>query len=378
MLTDNGEEAVYPLALLPVSDQDMRTLLERLVKIESPSGDVEGITQVLETVAQELDGLGVLSMESTPSGPWLKVSRGQGGALILGHADTVWPRGTLQEMPWRDEGEWVFGPGSLDMKGGLVLAVAALKSLPESVPFCLLVTPDEEVGSAVSRTVIEEQAVKARVALVLESGMPGGAIKIGRAGVGDFTLNISGIQSHAGLEPERGASAIRELAHHVLWLDGLENKALGTTVNVGLVNGGTRRNVVPGQVQADIDVRVTTRPEMERIMNTLNTPPRFDSRCQIEYSGEFNRPPMEPTSESLGWVSQAAAIWETLTGEPLVGMRVGGASDGNFTASVVPTLDGLGPVGRGAHARHESVEWRFMAPRGELIRELILRAGRRR
>ncbi len=356
--------------------EEMRGWLESLVKQESPSGDAEGISRVMQFVADALSDVAVSRMQPTEAGPILEVSRGEGGALILGHADTVWPTGTLAEMPWRDEGDWVYGPGCLDMKGGLVLAMAAIRSLEPDVPFHFLVTPDEEVGSEQSRATIEARARKAPLVLVLESGMPGGAIKIGRAGVGDFHLSISGIESHAGLEPDKGASAIRELAHHALWLEGLEQKVLGTTLNVGVVSGGTRSNVVAGRAEAHIDVRVTTRSEMDRIQATLNAPPRFDARCRVSYHGGFNRPPMEPTAQSAEWIALASRVWEELTGSPLVGVRVGGASDGNFTAPITATLDGLGPVGQGAHARNEGVEWRWMAPRAQVIRELLAQAGR--
>jgi glutamate carboxypeptidase len=360
----------------PVSEA-MRQWLEAMVKIESPSGDVEGIGRVMEFLAGELHEVAESVIEHTASGPMLTVSRGSGGALLLGHADTVWPKGTLKAMPWRDEGDWVYGPGALDMKGGLALALQVLKTLPAAVPFTLLVTPDEEVGSQASRPTIEALAKRSSLVLVLESGMPGGAIKIGRAGVGDFRANIVGLESHAGLEPEKGSSAVRELAHQVLWLEGLENKVMGTTLNVGVVAGGTRSNVVAGSAQAHVDVRVTTRSEMERIVKTLKAPPRFDSRCRVEYEGSFNRPPMEPTSGSQSWVARAADVWQSLTGEPLDGVRVGGASDGNFTAELTPTLDGLGPIGKGAHARHEAVEWRYMEPRAALIHALVTMAEER-
>lgn len=359
----------------PQPSEVMRKWLEVLVKMESPSGDAKGIGRVMEFLAEELHEVAEVMIDATSAGPMLRVSRGRGGALILGHADTVWPKGTLKSMPWRDEGAWVYGPGALDMKGGLVLALGALKSLDADVPFTLLVTPDEEVGSRASRAAIEERAQMARVVLVLESGMGGGAIKVGRAGVGDFSIHVTGLESHAGLDPDKGASAIRELAHQVLWLDGLNNKVLGTTLNVGVVSGGTRSNVVPGSARAHVDVRVTIRSEMERIAATLKSPPRFDPRCHVDYQGEFNRPPMEPTQKSQEWVARAAEIWGSLTGESLGQVRVGGASDGNFTADLAPTLDGLGPVGKGAHARSEGVEWRFMEPRAELIRALVGLAG---
>lgn len=354
----------------------MRQWLKDLVTVESPSGDIEGITAVMERVAGALADVGEIRWQHTDAGPILDVRRGQGGALLLGHADTVWDHGALAEMPWRDEGDWVYGPGSLDMKGGLVLAMAAIQSLPESVPFRLLVTPDEEVGSAASLLTIQEAATLAPLVLVLESGMPGGAIKVGRAGVGDFHAEVIGIESHAGLDPERGASAVREMAHQILWLESLEQKILGTTVNVGTVQGGTRSNVVAGRVEAHIDIRVKTRSEMQRLEATLAAPPRFDARCQVTYRGGFNRPPMEPTAESAVWVEKASRVWEGVTGEPLAGVRVGGASDGNFTAALAPTLDGVGPVGQGPHARQEGVEWRWMMPRLALLRELLVEVAR--
>ncbi|MDA8206212.1 MAG: M20 family metallopeptidase [Thermaerobacter sp.] len=358
----------------PASD-DMRARLETLVNIESPSGDVEGVRGVVDFVAEQLADIGKVRMDATKRGPILTVSRGQGGALLLGHSDTVWPKGTLKDMPYKDEGDWVYGPGTLDMKGGLVLAIEALRMLDGDTPFTLLVTPDEEVGSEMSRESIEREARLAPLVLVLEPGMPAGAIKVGRAGVGDFRLTITGIESHAGLDPDKGASAIKELAHQVLWLHGLENKVVSTTVNVGVVEGGTRSNVTAGRVEGRIDVRVATAAEMERIKKTLKAPPRFDSRCQVRYQGGFNRPPMEPNAKSQEWINQAGEIWQSLTGESLVGVRVGGASDGNYTARLTPTLDGLGPVGQGAHARTEGIEWRFMEPRATLIAQLVARAG---
>ncbi|PSR22314.1 MAG: carboxypeptidase [Sulfobacillus acidophilus] len=363
------------MAILPVSDQ-MRAGLKHLVELESPSGDVAGITRVVDYIAAALSGVGAVQRLDTAAGPLLEVSRGVGGALILGHADTVWPLGTIEEMPFVDKGDWVYGPGTLDMKGGLILAMQALLDLPGDTPFTFLVTPDEEVGSEASRAIIEDRARRARLVLVLESGMPGGAIKIGRAGVGDFHLTITGIESHAGLAPDQGASAIRELAHQILWLDALANPTAGTTVNVGVVQGGSRSNVVAGRVYADIDIRVTTQSERDRLTQALSVPAQFDDRCRVQYLGEFNRPPMEPTPASQAWVARASQRWQAITGEPLQGGYVGGASDGNFTAVLAPTLDGLGPIGQGAHARHEGVEWRFMVPRLQLISDLIVEAGK--
>lgn len=350
----------------------MRRLLRELVEAESPSGDIAGLTDVTERVADAVKRPGIwIRRHATDQGPLLEVGSGQGGALLLGHADTVWPRGTLAEMPWREEGDRVFGPGCLDMKAGLVLAVWAIRQAGDGVPFRLLVTPDEEVGSAASRAIIEDRARQASVVLVLEPGMPGGALKTARSGVGDFRLVVSGVESHAGLDPDRGASATLELARQVLWLAGLADRRLGTTVNVGTVRGGTRSNVVAGHAEARVDVRVAVDAEIGRIERALMSPPRFDERVRVQYTGAFDRPPLEPSAANQAWFERARRIWLELTGRELGGLRVGGASDGNFTARICPTLDGLGGVGEGAHARHEHVDWTFMPLRLALIVRLM-------
>ncbi len=348
-----------------------------LVRIESPSGDVAGIQAVEAYLAGGLEELGLAAaFHETPAGPILEVSRGHGGALLLGHADTVWPRGTLDFMPFMQEGPVLSGPGILDMKSGLVMALAAIAALDPAVPFTWLVTPDEEVGSASSRAMIEKSARRADLVLVLEAGTDRGALKIGRPGVGDFSLDITGVQSHAGLDPDAGASAIRELAQQILWLGTLENRLLGTTVNAGVVRGGTRANVMAGSAHADIDIRVRTPKEQARLGEILKRPPVFDERTSLAYVGEFSRPPMDHSEAAALWFARAARIWKEQTGQELVGANVGGASDGNYTAAVTPTLDGLGAVGAGAHARHEHIRWPESRTRIALIAALMQQAGR--
>lgn len=361
---------------------DLKTLIQDLVLLESPSGDADRIHQVMERLVE--DGATVPNIEIAwqehEGQPILELRRGRGGALILGHADTVWPVGTLESMPWREEnsedGLRIYGPGILDMKAGLAMGLFALRQLSEDIPFDFLVTPDEEVGSDASRSIIESRAREAAVVLVLESGMPGGALKTARSGVGDFVGEIVGVESHAGLDPDKGASAIHEAAQQILWLTTLANHVLGTTVNVGTITGGTRTNVVAGQATLGIDVRVQTAGEMERINSTLAHPPVFDKHTRVQYIGGFNRPPMESNPASHRWFDRARQIWRHDTGEELLGLRVGGASDGNFTAAYAPTLDGLGAVGKGAHARYEHIEWQFVGPRLMLIAELLRAAGR--
>lgn len=356
-------------------DNRWKRLLGDLVQIESPSGCLEGIERVQRRLVDELGGMRVeYRFHHTDSGPILEIFReaqGKHGALLLGHADTVWPLGTLGEMPFRDQGERLFGPGILDMKAGLVIAVSVLPSLPQDTPFCWLITPDEETGSEASRALIEERARRHALTLVLEPGGDDGALKIGRSGVGQYQMSVFGIQSHAGLDPDQGASAIREMAQQILWLYSLENRILGTTINVGVVKGGSRGNVVAGRAHAEIDIRVRAPKELDRLERTLQAPPTFDSRTSTQYLGGFNRPPMDHGSQAESWFRQAAAIWERITGAALAGINVGGASDGNLTARITPTMDGLGAVGQGAHACHEHVVWRFMKWRHDLLHELM-------
>ncbi len=356
----------------------IRSLIHDLVVTESPSGDASGIHRVMERLLEDLLPIPDIHVDwhQVAGFSLLEVSRGSGGALLLGHADTVWPQGTLKTMPWyEDQDGKIFGPGILDMKAGLAIAVFALRGVAPTTPFRLLVTPDEEIGSALSRETIEKYAKESPLALILESGMPKGGLKIARAGVGDFTASVTGIESHAGLDPEKGASAIREMAQQVMWLETLEHRLLGTTINPGVVSGGTRSNVVAGNAIIGIDVRVQTAGEMHRIENTLAHPPTFDSRTQVHYEGGFNRPPMESTPASHEWFRWAQKAWSDHTTWPLEGLRVGGASDGNFTARLTPTLDGLGAVGVGPHARHEQIDWQYIAPRVGLVRDLVERAG---
>ncbi len=359
-------------------DDKWKRLLGDLVQIESPSGFMEGIEKVDQRIVNELSAVGLQHrFHASDKGPILEIFReveGKRGALVLGHADTVWPLGTLEQRPFRDEGNHLYGPGVLDMKAGLVLGVAAIKDLAAKTPFCWLITPDEEIGSEVSLRIIQKRAREASVTLVLEPGGEDGALKIGRSGVGNYRMIISGRESHAGLDPEQGASAIRELAQQILWLHSLENRVLGTTINVGVVKGGIRPNVIAGSAEALIDIRVRTKKERNRLEQLLSAPPKFDSRVRIEYHGSFSRPPMDHNSRSEDWFGLAKQIWERISGKDLSGVNVGGASDGNFTAKLSPTLDGLGAVGEGAHAPHEHVRWEFMKWRYALLKALMEQA----
>ncbi len=298
-------------------------------------------------------------------------------ALILCHYDTVWPVGSLETHPFRiDEQGWAYGPGIFDMQSSLALVEYVLRGvqtlnlrLPR--PVTVLVTSDEEVGSHTSRELIEEEARRAAYVLVMEPPMPGGALKTTRKGGAHFTLTVSGRAAHAGVEPEKGISAVQELAHQILALHGLTNLKGGTTVNVGVVNAGTRSNVVAAHAEARIDVRAWTKAEMERVGGAiLGLEPMVDGTT-VQVTGGENRPPLE-RSVTGALFEQARAIGGAL-GMALQEAGTGGGSDGNLTGALgVPTLDGLGIPGHGAHADHEHIEVDKIGERAALLTALLI------
>jgi glutamate carboxypeptidase len=297
--------------------------------------------------------------------------------VVLCHYDTVWSTGTLTRIPFAVDAEGIArGPGCFDMKGGLVLlyfALAALqaRSLAPRRPLTILFTSDEEVGSPTSRPLIEAAARTAGVALVLESPLPGGTLKTARKGTGDYLVHIGGRAAHAGVEPQKGISAISELAHQIGVIHALNDYAVGTTLNVGVVRGGTRPNVVAAEAEALVDVRVETLAEAARIDAALRglTPALAGATLTIE--GGLNRPPMERSAAMGDLFGQARAIG-TAMGVHLAEGSTGGGSDGNFTAALgVPTLDGLGPEGDGAHAAHEQVLTESLPRRTALLAGLL-------
>jgi glutamate carboxypeptidase len=298
--------------------------------------------------------------------------------LVLGHVDTVWPIGELQRQPLRSDGERIYGPGVYDMKAGLAIAMLAVRALadsPQGIPgrIVFLFTSDEETGSASSRTAIEDEARRSAAVLVLEPGLPCGAVKTARKGCGQYTLRVSGVAAHAGVEPEKGASAILELARHVIALPRLADPASGLTLNVGTIRGGTRPNVVPDDAVAEVDVRVTSMADAARIDASLRALRVHDPRTSIEVTGGFERPPLERTPAIVDLYCQAQAVAAEM-GRSLGEGATGGGSDGNFTAALgVPTLDGLGAVGGGAHAIGEHVEIASLPWRAALVAGLLRR-----
>jgi glutamate carboxypeptidase len=364
------------------------SLIRAMVEEESPSGDLEGSRAVVGLLADALQSLKIVNSVERISasenfGEHLRVCAfghaGNGGEptlLLLGHTDTVHARGSIRERPWREEGGRIYGPGIFDMKANCALALETLRacaelSLAPARQVVLLLTCDEEVGSATGRALVEEEARRAEAVLVLEPPASGGRVKTARKGTAGYTLTLEGIAAHAGLEPEKGASAILELARQTERLHASTNMERGTTFNVGVVSGGTRSNVVAAQARAEVDVRFSTNAEARRVEEAFRTLEAFDERVSIHVEGEINRPPLERTGAVVRLYERARGLAETLDFE-LGEASVGGASDGNFAALLCASvLDGLGVEGDGAHAAHEHIIAANLPQRGALIAALI-------
>ncbi|MGH9908457.1 MAG: M20 family metallopeptidase, partial [Pyrinomonadaceae bacterium] len=296
--------------------------------------------------------------------------------LVLGHTDTVHPCGTLLTQTVRTEEGRLFGPGVFDMKAACVVALEALRALAvldvsPNRPVVLLLTCDEEAGSATGRRLVEEEARRAAQALVLEPPAPGGRVKTARKGVGMWTVAAQGIAAHAGLNPEAGASAILELARQTEKLHSMSDPSTGTNFNVGVVKGGTRCNVVAAKAELELDVRFSCMKEAQRVNELMSNLQPFDERVSLTVKGGINRPPLERTPGVIKLYDHAKAIAVSF-GFELGEQAVGGASDGNFIAALgVSVLDGLGIEGGGAHAANEHILINDIARRGALIAGLI-------
>lgn len=360
---------------LPEMVDDLRQLVER----ESPSGDRDRLRQLARFLESHAANAGASTqLLDAPNGNChVRAEWGDSAGspvLILGHFDTVWPLGTIDSMPFRVEAGVARGPGVFDMKTGLVQGFWAIRALSEALAIdrhlVFLLTSDEETGSATSRDLIEREARGASCVLVLEPSQDG-ALKTARKGVGQFHLTVHGRAAHAGLDPEAGVSAIDELAHQILDLRQLANPYAGSTLNVGVIAGGSGSNVVADRATADIDVRFTSGSEAVRICEAIQNLHSHDERARLEVTGGINRPPMERTAETAVLFKHAQSI-STSMGFPLREVAVGGASDGNFCAAMgVPVLDGLGAVGGGAHAVDEHVVVDSMPVRAALLCRLL-------
>jgi glutamate carboxypeptidase len=348
--------------------------LEELVRCESPSRDLAAVAVSAEVVAR----LGTERLGAEPERIVLdgrthlrwRLGAGPARVLVLGHHDTVWPIGSFEPV-WSHADGVVRGPGCFDMKAGLVLAFTALAALEDRDGVTVLVTGDEELGSPSSRELIEKEALGCAAALVLEASADGGALKTARKGVSLYDVAVTGRAAHAGLEPERGVNAGIELAHQVLAIAQLGDPQRGTTVTPTLSAAGTASNTVPARATVAVDVRVPDAAEQDRVDAAKRALRPVLPGAQLTVTGGPNRPPLAPDA-SAALFDRAAALARELGLPPLEGTSVGGASDGNFTAGVgVPTLDGLGAVGGGAHADHEHVLADALPGRAALLAALV-------
>jgi glutamate carboxypeptidase len=360
-------------------------LLRRLVEAESPSdgkGAVDACVALAAAHAKALGGRVKLHRQRA-FGDVLEARFGphrKAGApkpiLLLGHLDTVWPLGTLKSMPFRVANGRVWGPGTLDMKAGVAMAFTAIELLGEVGLFnrelVLLLNSDEEVGSPISRPITERLAAGCAAVYVLEPAQ-GLACKTARKGTGNWRIEVEGVAAHAGVDFEKGASAIRELARIVEKVSGWTDLKRGLTVSVGLVGGGSKTNVIPAEAWAEADVRIARKADGQRIARKFAGLKPDDKRCALAVTGGINRPPMERTRGTVQLYREARALAAEL-GFTLDEAATGGASDGNFTSALgIPTLDGTGAVGEGAHARHESIVLEEVAPRTALLAGLLAR-----
>jgi glutamate carboxypeptidase len=385
--THSSVEAQRRLAYFDERRDEIVSTIRELVAIESPSDNKAAVDEVAEAIAHKFSRLGgeVHFHSAKDFGSHLQVNFGGKSAkpvLLLGHYDTVYPLGTLATMPCRAVHNRLTGPGVLDMKSGIALmlhALAALQAwqskeqtggLPR--PVTVLLVSDEEVGSHSSRAITESLAKKAAAVLVLEPSFGRrGAAKTARKGVGEYLVKVTGKASHAGLDFQKGVNAILELARQIEKISTFTDLKKGLTVNVGIVSGGSRSNVVPAEAAAQADVRVARIKDAAGIDKKMHSLRPFNRKCKIAITGGINRPPMERTAGVAALYGQAAAIARQL-GWKLGEAAVGGGSDGNFTAGLgIPTLDGLGGVGDGAHATHEHILISELPRRAALIAGLI-------
>jgi glutamate carboxypeptidase len=361
--------------------EEMIAAIRELVEVESPSNNKEAVDRLGRVLAQKFDALGGKTQfhRATNFGDHLQVEfAGRGKpVMLLGHFDTVYDLGTLKSMPFRVADGRIWGPGTYDMKTGIVMMMFAIRAvreisggLPRSTQ--VLLNTDEEVGSESSRELIEKLAKKSAAVFVLEPSQgPAGALKTARKGVGDYTIRVIGRASHAGVDFEKGHSAILELARQVERIAGFTELKRRLTVNIGVIRGGTRTNVVAAEAIAEVDIRIAQMKDEQRIAKKFQSLKPFDKHCKLEITGGLNRPPMERSQKIASLFKAAKAIAAEL-GWELQEAATGGGSDGNFTAALgLATLDGMGAVGEGAHSANESVVVGELPRRTALLAAII-------
>jgi glutamate carboxypeptidase len=358
---------------------NLKSLLKILVETESPSHDKAAVDRVGAIVAEEARKLGaqveIIPTIETGDHVLSKWGSGTDGILLLCHMDTVFPLGTIEKTPFREEGGKIYGPGTLDMKAGIVISLAAINAAFKqglNRPVALLCTSDEEIGSHTSRDHIERLARQSALVLVMEGGLLDGSLKTWRKGVGGFTVKTKGRAAHAGGDHRAGRNAIEEMAHQVIAIQKLTDYSKQTTVNVGVIQGGTVTNVVPEEACIQVDVRVMQPGEWERLEAAMkNLKPVLDG-TSIDVTGTLNRPPMPFDDRMKATFEKAKSIAEKI-GMNLTAGGTGGGSDGNFVAPLgIPLLDGMGAIGEGYHSDREYIFTESMEQKARLISLLLL------
>lgn len=353
--------------------------LEYLVNIDSDSRNPEGIAKVAAFFKEKFESIGWQVIErniSDEAGPLLEITNRPSDiydVLFMGHMDTVFPKGTVNERPYRVEGRRAYGPGVYDMKSGILLTYYICKDLTLDGSFCVLFNPDEEISSRYSRPYLEKRIRQSRYALVMEGGRSNGNLVNERKGIGKFKVELFGKAVHAGVEPEKGASAIHELLLRGQEILSWAKKELGTTINIGVITGGTVPNTVADYAAMEIDVRIKTLEEGERIEKAFSTLPNHieTAGVTLKVSGGIMRPPLFPTEKSLEFCKAIDEIKSNI-GLDIGWTATGGGSDGNFSSALgVPTVDALGPVGGNGHAINEYMEIDSIQSRYQLVSEII-------
>ncbi len=369
-------------AWLSERQAEMVASLREIVLRESPTHSKNDCDALCAHLADGFASLGgeVKIHRQRTAGDHLQVNfagpRQRKPILLLGHFDTVYDLGALEKMPWRESKGRLYGPGVFDMKSGIVQMMFALWSLRDAMggvsrPVKVLLVSDEEEGSITSRAITEKVASQCAAVLVCEPSGPGGALKTARKGVGSFSLKVTGVSAHSGLDFEKGQSAIVELAHQIHALTRLTDLKRGVTLNVGVIRGGTRTNVVPSEASAEVDLRIAHKQDGAAMEHKVFALKPVNAKCRLAITGGINRPPLERTKQVAALFEMARGTGQEI-GFELSEIAVGGGSDGNFTAGLgIPTLDGLGGVGDGAHAVHEHVIAAELPRRAALLAGLI-------
>jgi glutamate carboxypeptidase len=360
----------------------MLEMISQLVRVESPTEDWAAVNRCVSLVEGWIKASGGKSQRRKQKsagdllvGRFGPQSRSK-PLMLLGHLDTVWPMGTLNKMPFRLAQGRAWGPGVLDMKAGVVMALSALRILEEAGqltrPVVFLLNSDEETGSQHSRALTESLAKKCEAVFVLEPAQaPNAAYKTARKGVGNYRIQVQGVPAHSGVDFSQGHSAILELGRQIERASAFTDPARGITVNAGVMGGGTRSNVVPAEAWAEFDVRIARLRDVERLDRRFRSLRPVDRHCRVEVTGSLNRPPMERTPGTVNLFRRAATMANGL-GFQLQEAATGGGSDGNFTSALgIPTLDGMGAVGEGAHADRESILLDALVPRTALLAAMI-------